>query len=314
MAPYDFSVPLFLWWEDNLPTGSQTIPSCIYTTPLSLHRGSHTHSIHVIVARLNWGARDAWSNAPQLTSCNYFVGPWCPFIIGLPYDHLHSWQTLIAKQRPTKPFVLQTTNVQSGGLASIRFTFAVQTHKYNGTDYRMTYMILDLLVSPSSLKFLDHFPVSMATSNVESRVSIPILSVDKSFSMVPFQEWGHKVRVTPIACVVQWRLEVLRRQNCSYMYIVEQASLWKVSRGLPCPLCKGCSSCIEPVHLSAWEHASYRQCAMLSCGSVDVDTQMKALTSQYGNGPLNSDLSTLGRTKLLQLTITLSIPCRELGS
>ena len=30
--------------------------------------------------------RDAWSNA---TSCNYFVGPWPPFIVGLPYNYLY---------------------------------------------------------------------------------------------------------------------------------------------------------------------------------------------------------------------------------
>ena len=30
---------------------------------------------------------DVWSNAPQLKSCIYFVGPWSPFIIGLPYNH-----------------------------------------------------------------------------------------------------------------------------------------------------------------------------------------------------------------------------------
>ena len=40
----------------------------------------------VIVARLNWGA---WSNAPQLTSYNYFVCPWSSFLISQPYDHLH---------------------------------------------------------------------------------------------------------------------------------------------------------------------------------------------------------------------------------
>ena len=36
-------------------------------------------SVHVSVS---------WSNAPQyLRSCNYFVGPHDPFIIGLPYGH-----------------------------------------------------------------------------------------------------------------------------------------------------------------------------------------------------------------------------------
>ena len=74
-------------------------------------------------------------------------------------------------------------------------------------------MILNLLVSPSSLKLLDHLSVSMATSNMESRVSIPILSIDKSLSMVPFQKWGHKVRIAPVARIVQGRLEVLYSQK-----------------------------------------------------------------------------------------------------
>ena len=64
--------------------------------------------MHVIVARLNWGTSDARSNAPQLTSCNYFVGLWPSFIIILPYDHLHPshsqhlpTKTLVAKHWPT---------------------------------------------------------------------------------------------------------------------------------------------------------------------------------------------------------------------
>ena len=56
----------------------------------------------------NWGAWDPWSNTPQLTSFNYFVGTWPLFIISLPYDHPHPSRCrqfaykLVAKQWPTK--------------------------------------------------------------------------------------------------------------------------------------------------------------------------------------------------------------------
>ena len=71
--------------------------------------------VHVIVARLNWDAWDAWSNAPQLTSCNYFVGQWLPFhhwpTLWSPiYTHPTAGsvpiKTLVAKQRPTDNCVL----------------------------------------------------------------------------------------------------------------------------------------------------------------------------------------------------------------
>ena len=39
----------------------------------SKHECSSQGPVYVIVVRLNWGAWDAWSNAPQLTSYNYFV-------------------------------------------------------------------------------------------------------------------------------------------------------------------------------------------------------------------------------------------------
>ena len=48
------------------------------------------------------------SHAPQLRSCNYFVGPWPPLIISLPYDHPHPLVasnlpiiTLVARRWPT---------------------------------------------------------------------------------------------------------------------------------------------------------------------------------------------------------------------
>ena len=44
-----------------------------------------THSQIVVT---NWGARDAWSSAPQLMSCNWFVGSWPLFIIDQLYDDL----------------------------------------------------------------------------------------------------------------------------------------------------------------------------------------------------------------------------------
>ena len=35
---------------------------------------------------LNWGALDAWLSAPQLMSCNWFIGSWPLFITVLLYD------------------------------------------------------------------------------------------------------------------------------------------------------------------------------------------------------------------------------------
>ena len=44
--------------------------------------------VHNSYLTVNWGAWDAWSNAPQLLSDNYmyYDGSWPPFIIFLPYD------------------------------------------------------------------------------------------------------------------------------------------------------------------------------------------------------------------------------------
>ena len=63
-------------------------------------------------------------------------------------------------------------------------------------------MILDVVVGLPSLELLDDLPVSMATGNVEGGVSVPVLSVHKRLPMVPVQERGHKVRVTPVTGVV----------------------------------------------------------------------------------------------------------------
>ena len=99
-------------------------PLCRWLNPIpttldNVYAHTHTHTrvcactLHTHTQDLNWGAWDAWSNAPQLRSCNYFVGPWPPFIIRLPYDHPHlsgsrqfAYKTLVARQRPTKGFIL----------------------------------------------------------------------------------------------------------------------------------------------------------------------------------------------------------------
>ena len=74
-------------------------------------------------------------------------------------------------------------------------------------------MILDVLVGFSSLELLDDFPVSVATGNVEGGVSVPVLGVHKRFPVVPVQERGHKVRVTPVTGVVQWSLKILHKNE-----------------------------------------------------------------------------------------------------
>ena len=51
----------------------------------------------------------------------------------------------------------------------------------------------------------------MATSDVESGVSVSVLSVYESLPVVSLQEGGHKVRVAPVACIVQRRLKVLEK-------------------------------------------------------------------------------------------------------
>ena len=61
----------------------------------------HAHSSY-------WGAQDVWSSAPQLMSCDWFVGSWPPFITGLLYDdpppsrsQQIAYKTLVARQLPT---------------------------------------------------------------------------------------------------------------------------------------------------------------------------------------------------------------------
>ena len=71
------------------------------------------HTCISYMTLINWGAWDVWSSAPQLMSCNWFV---CPFIIRLPYDHLHlshSWKTLVARQLQTNVCMCVCTYVNS---------------------------------------------------------------------------------------------------------------------------------------------------------------------------------------------------------
>ena len=70
-------------------------------------------------------------------------------------------------------------------------------------------MILDVLVGLSSLQFLDDLPVSMATSDVEGSVSVSVLGIDKCLPVVPVEERGHKVGVTPVTGVMQGSLHIL---------------------------------------------------------------------------------------------------------
>ena len=81
----------------NRDSGTLQIMHTVYSHMYTYH----TLKTYVIVARLNCGA---WSNAPQLTSCNYFVGSWPPFIIGLPHDHLHP-----SCSRPIKCWLLSNS-------------------------------------------------------------------------------------------------------------------------------------------------------------------------------------------------------------
>ena len=68
-----------------------TLYEIIYMYHFSVVVSELLVKLYVMLARLNWGARDAWSNEPHIMSGNYmcFVGPWPPFIISLPYGHLH---------------------------------------------------------------------------------------------------------------------------------------------------------------------------------------------------------------------------------
>ena len=75
---------------------------------------TYTHDItlwqvrHFSYLTVNWDAWDAWLTAPNLLSDNYFVSPWPPIIISLPYDDPPPLvpdnlpiKTLVAKQLPT---------------------------------------------------------------------------------------------------------------------------------------------------------------------------------------------------------------------
>ena len=66
-----------------------------------LPSNTHTHVTHVHTHTYRkthtfecTHTQDAWSNAPPLMSCIWFVCPWPPFIIRLTYNHprsSHSW-------------------------------------------------------------------------------------------------------------------------------------------------------------------------------------------------------------------------------
>ena len=58
----------------------------MHTHHTQTHINTHTHTHTQQLSDSNWGARDAWSNSPQLLLDNYFVGSRPPLIICLPYD------------------------------------------------------------------------------------------------------------------------------------------------------------------------------------------------------------------------------------
>ena len=59
---------------------------------------------------IDWGVWNAWSRVPQLMSCNWFVGSWPPFIIGL---LMMTHPLPVAGKLPIKPLVARKppTNV-----------------------------------------------------------------------------------------------------------------------------------------------------------------------------------------------------------
>ena len=70
-----------------------------------------------------------------------------------------------------------------------------------------------MLVGFSSLQLLDHLSVPMAAGDVEGGVSVSVLGIHKRFPMVPIEERGHKIRVAPVAGIVQGSLKILQHIN-----------------------------------------------------------------------------------------------------
>ena len=55
---------------------------------------------------------------------------------------------------------------------------------------------------------------------MEGGVSVPVLGVHKRLPMIPVEERGHKVRVAPVAGIMQGSLKILQKKNpvkCLYM-------------------------------------------------------------------------------------------------
>ena len=144
-------------------------------------------------------------NAPQLRSCNYFVGPWPPFITGLLYDHPWascSRQTLVARPWPTTTCTCKYKTQE----LEVRWLRSKESrlHPYLVASWILALVLVDLSVFVGGVDHWEGVIVHMVWYTTDGVAIVTRLMVPARSSDGWVSGWGHRMSYDAGILIVSW--------------------------------------------------------------------------------------------------------------